>query len=208
MFLRSTLGRIGLALLSGALCLAIAEGVLRSLPDSDDFPNRIRRFAATMLVDDPDLSHRLRPSQELTIGGVVYRTNRLGLRGPEPILDGPVPRILVLGDSVTMGWGVAFEAAYPAQLESVLEQSGHPAEVVNAGILAYGIHQYQPWLEELRTHVQPDLVLVGYYPNDPEPIERSILHPSGSSSRVLRRGRALVRTLLLRIGILPNAAEY
>jgi acyl-CoA thioesterase-1 len=43
-------------------------------------------------------------------------------------------RILALGDSLTEGYGVEKEEAYPFLLEQALRDRGHDAEVVNAGI--------------------------------------------------------------------------
>jgi acyl-CoA thioesterase-1 len=44
------------------------------------------------------------------------------------------PRIVVLGDSLTAGLGLAPEAAYPALLQEKVEREGLPYEVVNAGV--------------------------------------------------------------------------
>ena len=56
-------------------------------------------------------------------------TNSLGLRGPE--IDSPKKhlRVLCLGDSVTFGWGVEEQNAYPALLQQKIM-----AEVINAGV--------------------------------------------------------------------------
>jgi len=43
-------------------------------------------------------------------------------------------KILVLGDSLTAGYGLPLEQAFPAQLETALCQRGHSVQVVNAGI--------------------------------------------------------------------------
>ncbi|MDT8444853.1 MAG: GDSL-type esterase/lipase family protein, partial [Desulfuromonadales bacterium] len=43
-------------------------------------------------------------------------------------------RLLVLGDSLTAGYGLAAEDALPAQLEKALLQSGHNVAVINAGV--------------------------------------------------------------------------
>ena len=64
---------------------------------------------------------------------VLHRTNRLGVRGPEYTpkpLDG-VLRILVTGDSITMGAGVPEEDRYTNQLARRL---GAGFEVVNVGL--------------------------------------------------------------------------
>ena len=43
-------------------------------------------------------------------------------------------QIVALGASNTRGMGVAFEAAYPAQLEAMLRAKGYRGGVLNAGI--------------------------------------------------------------------------
>jgi acyl-CoA thioesterase-1 len=49
--------------------------------------------------------------------------------------DGAGPVILCLGDSLTEGYGVAPEQAFPSLLEQRLRKTGHPgARVINAGI--------------------------------------------------------------------------
>ncbi|MBW6509832.1 MAG: arylesterase [Desulfuromonadales bacterium] len=42
--------------------------------------------------------------------------------------------ILVLGDSLTAGYGLAESEAFPAQLERALIEQGHQVRVINAGI--------------------------------------------------------------------------
>jgi acyl-CoA thioesterase-1 len=48
--------------------------------------------------------------------------------------DGDTLRILVLGDSLTAGYGLGLQAAFPAQLEAVLRKRGHKVTVINAGV--------------------------------------------------------------------------
>ncbi|MES2573010.1 MAG: arylesterase, partial [Verrucomicrobiota bacterium] len=44
------------------------------------------------------------------------------------------PRIVVLGDSITAGYGIEPSKAYPALLQEKIDQAGWKFEVVNAGI--------------------------------------------------------------------------
>jgi acyl-CoA thioesterase-1 len=57
---------------------------------------------------------------------------------PEPATDvstrGARPRIVVLGDSLTAGLGVAVSEAYPARLQERIAAARLPFEVVNAGV--------------------------------------------------------------------------
>lgn len=75
------------------------------------------------------------------------------------------PRIVALGDSLTAGYGLAPEEAFPAQLEARLKTLGIDAEVVNAGVsgdtTAGGIARLDWALAD-----GPDYVLVSLGAND------------------------------------------
>jgi acyl-CoA thioesterase-1 len=43
-------------------------------------------------------------------------------------------RIVALGDSLTAGYGLPSQAAFPAQLQQALRARGHNVEIVNAGV--------------------------------------------------------------------------
>lgn len=45
-----------------------------------------------------------------------------------------VPKILALGDSLTAGYGLAPEEAFPVRLEAKLRATGTPVTVINAGV--------------------------------------------------------------------------
>ena len=71
-------------------------------------------------------------------------------------------RILMLGDSFTMGWGVENHETIPKALERLLnsEAGGKNVTVINAGVVGYG-----PWQERLLFHdiglaLEPDLVVL------------------------------------------------
>lgn len=46
----------------------------------------------------------------------------------------PAKRLLILGDSLAAGYGLAPEDAFPAQLERALRRHGHEITVINAGV--------------------------------------------------------------------------
>jgi acyl-CoA thioesterase-1 len=75
------------------------------------------------------------------------------------------PRILALGDSLTAGFGLAADQAFPVRLQARLAADGVPAEVVNAGVsgdTSSGGLARLDWA--LADH--PDLVLVELGAND------------------------------------------
>jgi acyl-CoA thioesterase-1 len=57
---------------------------------------------------------------------------------PQPLIANDTSeshlRLLVLGDSLAAGYGLAAEEAFPAQLERALQQAGHDVTVINAGV--------------------------------------------------------------------------
>jgi acyl-CoA thioesterase I len=75
------------------------------------------------------------------------------------------PRVVFLGDSLTAGYGLAEEQAFPARLGELLAVEGRPIDVVNAGVSgdtsAGGVARLD-WI--LRQ--KPDVVVVELGPND------------------------------------------
>jgi acyl-CoA thioesterase I len=76
-----------------------------------------------------------------------------------------VPVILDFGDSLTAGYGLMPEQAFPAQLETWLRSHGIPARIVNAGVsgdtTAGGLARLDWALAE-----KPDLVILALGSND------------------------------------------
>ncbi len=117
---------------------------------------------------DPDLIYSLRPGARIEWKNdefvEIASVNRDGLRGAE--LRSGVPRLLVLGDSMTFGHGVEDHQTYPAVLAGRLASRGHDIEVVNGAVKGYGIDQsYQRFVLHLRS-LAPDGVLLAVNHND------------------------------------------
>ena len=74
-------------------------------------------------------------------------------------------RILALGDSLTAGYGLAAEAAFPARLETALRAEGRDVRVINAGVsgdtTAGGLARLSWALAD-----KPDLAIVELGAND------------------------------------------
>lgn len=75
------------------------------------------------------------------------------------------PLVLFLGDSLTAGYGLGEDLAFPALVAERLAEAGRPIEVVNAGVSgdtsAGGLARLD-WLLRL----EPDVVVVGLGGND------------------------------------------
>src|SRR5262249_39531486 len=77
-------------------------------------------------------------------------------------------RIVVVGDSLTLGWGVDDDQTYAARLEQLLHKAfpGRDLDVVNLGVGGYDTRQEVTLLARNVARLEPDLVLVGFYSND------------------------------------------
>lgn len=99
-----------------------------------------------------------------------FRTNSLGLRGPEvsPDKRADVYRVLVLGDSFVEAAQVAEEYSFVQRLERSLNAKAPPkrVEVLNAGIGGWGTGQQMLYLQQEGPRLQPDLVLLVFYPGN------------------------------------------
>ncbi len=91
--------------------------------------------------------------------------NSHGMRGPEieRARAGGKFRVLLLGDSVTWGWGVNDDETYASIL---CRELGPDVEVVNAAVPGWGTDQVSMWLEREGGGWAPDLVVLCFIFND------------------------------------------
>lgn len=133
-------------------------------------PLALKRLRTTVFVADDELGWKLRPGAEDSWGGVRIKINAKGLRGPE-LSYGKSPgtqRIVVLGDSVAFGHGLAAaEQAFPLLIQQTLNASSlRPVEVINAGVGGYSPWQEYIYLVNEGIRYEPDLVVVAFVLND------------------------------------------
>jgi lysophospholipase L1-like esterase len=107
----------------------------------------------------------MQPGREYEWQGIPVDINSHGLRGPEfPEEKAPgTLRILNLGDSVAMGWGVREEEAYGRRLEDSLQDQGtgdFQIEVINAGVPGWNLDNALAYLEAEGLRYEPDLILM------------------------------------------------
>lgn len=116
---------------------------------------------------DPYTGFRHRPNtQGQYLNGIPAIANSRGQRDAEieiPKLPG-VFRILVVGDSFTVGASVEQHEAFPQVLGQILKGTGSATvEVVNAGVGGWAPFQYAQFLEYYGDAFEPDLVVTGLF---------------------------------------------
>jgi hypothetical protein len=107
----------------------------------------------------------MKPGSHYEWQSIPVDINSHGLRGPETPYEKPSDtiRILNLGDSVAMGWGVREESTYGRQLEALLNEQGagdQRYEVINAGVPGWNQENALAFLQAEGLKYEPDLILL------------------------------------------------
>ena len=133
----------------------------------------VRRI--TRDLKDDFLQFELRPNYDEVLFGERFTTNAEGMRDRDYSVLKPdgVFRIVLLGSSIDMGWGVATPDTYENRLEAWLNDQAERRglirrfEVLNFSVAAYGPAQRYDVFHRRALPYQPDLVLFSSTMLDP-----------------------------------------
>ncbi len=122
-----------------------------------------------LFVLDSQAGYAMRPDTCVRLKTTEYdgvlKTNSQGLVGP--VVGPKAPgefRIVVIGDSYTVGGQVPYEQTFPAVLERDLHDAGYSSvRVINAGVGGYTTFNESRLLQEDLGWLQPDLVVVAAF---------------------------------------------
>ena len=194
------------------LCFLVAiEGGTRLLVMADvlDAPQRSdlrEKWRAEGWDVDPVLGWQLRPESTSMRGPARCVTNSFGIRDHELPLRKPSGeyRMLSIGDSTALGFGVGERAAYAGALEELLRaETRRPVEVINAGVPGYTSAQALLYLEHRGLLFEPDAVIVQTNFNDRRAIPPGDVPDSPdrfeSIASTLRLREALDYSMLVRV---------
>lgn len=194
-----------LIVLSLAIGLGAAETILRIKNSSmKNYDIEMWKYAKELKFasDNPLLGHEHVKSASALLQSVTIRTNEWGLRGPD--LPPAVPgkrRILFLGSSITLGWGVPEEETLTALIQKKFEQEHKPVEVLNAGIGNYNTLRYVERFMTRLQPLQPTDIVVHFFLRDAEVLT------SGGGNFLLRNSQVAVTVWTLMNQILGKTGE-
>jgi lysophospholipase L1-like esterase len=186
------------ALLEGGVALLLAHTprmpALRALARDyyGGFDRAIIQMDERFARYDPELFYTLRPGRFVFAQREFaheFRVNSLGVRDEELALDGP--ELVVLGDSIAMGWGVAQEETFASLIARATGR-----RVLNAAVSSYGTAREMRMLERVDRR-RLAWVIVQYNANDSgenrEFVQRGHRHVSSGPEAfedIVRRHRA------------------
>ena len=142
----------------------VLEGGLRLLGFT---PRRtMNQFDATLGWEKTPSTSLRRHTSEFD---VTLRTNSRGLREDESVVYDKakdVTRILMVGDSFTLGYTVERPDTLSQLLAARMRSEGRNVEVVNGGTEGYSTDQEVLWLLTEGVKYKPDVVVLQMYEND------------------------------------------
>ena len=169
---------IGVAV--AVLCMEVA--VRAFFDDGMQFDLEMWKYALEVkgISSDPLIGHNHRPNRQAFLMGVQFDTNSKGLRDREFSYENPPGRlrIMMLGDSFTVGWGAKFDETFPKRIERMYADRGIQAEAINTGVGNYNtIQEVEYYLREGYKY-NPDIVVLNFTFNDAEPVPVSSPPPT------------------------------
>jgi lysophospholipase L1-like esterase len=187
------LGALGLTLGAVVVALAALEIFARLfLADGTNFDLEMWRYAKDLKRESPlpGVGHEHIPNGDGVYMAVEIKTNAHKLRDFDYDFAKPagIRRIVMLGDSLMLGWGAPFEDSTPKRLEKVLN-AGLPQprfQVINAGVGNYNSAMEVAYFLGEGYRYQPDIVVLNYFINDAEPT------PTRKRNLILERSYAAV----------------
>jgi lysophospholipase L1-like esterase len=165
---------LGLAVIEGICAVVLAAIVPDRFENHADVAIQFDMANYSDIVEkDPWLFWQLKanstaPLDHGKMTGFIANGDRM--RNPEvPVERGPNDfRVLCLGDSITFGWGVRYEEAYPTLLAELLREAlpGREVHVLNAACSGYSTHQGAEMLRRRGLEYRPDVVTIWFGWND------------------------------------------
>lgn len=115
------------------------------------------------ISENPKLGHEHTASKKAILQNTEIKINSLGMRGAEP--QNEKEKLLILGSSITLGWGVEEAKIYPEILKQKLSSK---YEVLNAGIGNYNsVREIEAFFTKYQD-LKPKTILLSYFVNDAE----------------------------------------
>src|SRR5579864_984245 len=213
----NVLSKVVLLIVALLFVALLLEGMLRlGFYHSKDFSMEMWKYAVQLKrpVPNPKLSFAHQPNGHAFLMGVDVQINSQGLRDYEYSLAKPagVYRIMLLGDSTTFGWGVPLRDTTAKILERNLNTQHIPGydhvEVLNAGVGNYDTVQEVTYYETRGRTFHPDLVVLVYFINDPEPVPVERKGVLVDSSYLIAFSVNRFDGVLRRIGTRPDWNKY
>ncbi len=106
-----------------------------------------------------------------TFQGAEIKTNSRGFRGPEfnSTKKNDTTRVLIVGDSVVLGWGVSQDAIFPTLLQNRFDSEKRKVEIIPMGVSSWNTRNQYEYLNFKGFGLDPDIITMVIVSNDVVP---------------------------------------
>jgi hypothetical protein len=185
--MRAIGSKLTLLLVSLALSFLFVEACFRILDYRGFHSDRVRDWQHALIPEQdesriPRINIQFKPNSRFRLvydsnpagyfdqdNSLTIQLNNHGHRGPDFEVPKPpgIYRVLVLGDSFTLGEGVRLEHTFVHRLQDLVrDRVSATIEVLNIGVSAWSTNTETIYLEKRALGFEPDLVVLVFVPND------------------------------------------
>ena len=187
------------------MMLLLSEGILRLKNSSmKNYDIEMWRYAKLLKKKSKNklLGHEHVRSQCAMLQSVEICINNKGLRGDNYYDTEDVERkILFLGSSITLGWGVSEEKVLTSLIQKKCQKNNIQAKILNAGIGNYNTVRYVERFFTILKDIEPTDIVVQYFINDAEELS------SGGGNYLLQKSQLAVTFFILYNRLFSKSGE-
>ena len=161
------------------LCFIASEIFVRVVVDDGmEYNLEMWKYARKLkkVAKQSDEGHQHIPNRSALLMGVGVDINSDGYRNKAVSVNPPegVTRVMMIGDSLTFGWGVPSNETVSSRLEVLLNDSTgkRSFEVINTGVGNTNTEMQVASFLNRGVLFSPNIVILNYFINDAEPIPR------------------------------------
>lgn len=149
------------------ISIIIIEGIIRVVnSDMKNYDIEMWRYANELKIQDSILGHNHLKNKSSILQNVEIKLNSKGMRSDEFEINDK--KILFLGSSISLGWGVEQKDSYPGIIQTKLLSDSINYKVLNGSIGNYNTFRYVNNFLLNQTDVEPNVIVINYFINDAE----------------------------------------
>jgi len=149
------------------ISIVIIEGIIRVInSDMKNYDIEMWRYSNELKIQDPILGHNHLKDKTSILQDVEVKLNSKGMRSDE--FDDNDKKIIFLGSSISLGWGVEQKDSYPGIIQTKLSSDSINYKVLNGSIGNYNTFRYVNNFLSNQTDIEPKVIVINYFINDAE----------------------------------------
>ena len=180
--------------------IVIIEGIIRFInSDMKNYDIEMWRYANELKIQDPVLGHKHISDKTEILQGVEIKLNSKGMRSAEFNVNDK--KILFLGSSISLGWGIEQKDSYPEIIQTKLFADSLDYKVLNGSIGNYNTFRYVNNFLSNQIDIFPEVIVINYFINDAETL------PIGKPNWLIKNSQ-LFATLKMTFKKLSSKSEF